>query len=316
MGAPALSICIVNWNVRELLRRSLASIYASPLASAPDAVEVIVVDNASSDGSAEMVRSEFPQVVLVENYENVGFTRGNNQALELAHGRHVLFLNPDTEVVGDALGVMVRYLDAHADVGAVGPQLRYPNGSIQPSRRRFPTAATLFLESTLLQRWFPRNAVLDRFYMADMPDDVEQEVDWLVGAALMARREALEEVGGFDERFFMYSEELDWCRRAKAAGWKIVYLPEAIIVHHEGRSSGQVVAARHIYFYTSKVLYARKYHGPVLAEALRLFLLATFVWQMAEEWGKWMVGHKRPLRAARIEEYRKVLKSGLRQVRR
>ena len=311
MGAPALSICIVSWNVRDLLRRSLASIYASPLASDPGAVEVIVVDNASSDGSIGMVRDEFPQVVLVENEENLGFTRGNNQALALARGRHVLFLNPDTEVTGDALGVMVGYLDAHLEVGAVGPQLRYPDGSVQPSRRRFPTVATLFLESTLLQRWFPRNAVLDRFYVADRPDDMEQEVDWLVGAALMARREALEEVGGFDEQFFMYSEELDWCRRARAAGWKIVYLPEAVIVHHEGRSSGQVVAARHIHFYTSKVLYAGKYHGKTAAEALRIFLLATFVWQMAEEWVKWLLGHKRPLRASRIREYREVLRSGL-----
>jgi GT2 family glycosyltransferase len=210
-----------------------------------------------------------------------------------------------------ALGVMVGYLDAHPEVGAVGPQLRYPDGSVQPSRRRFPTVATLFLESTLLQRWFPRNAVLDRFYVADRPDDMEQEVDWLVGAALMARREALEEVGGFDEQFFMYSEELDWCRRARAAGWKIVYLPEAVIVHHEGRSSGQVVAARHIHFYTSKVLYAGKYHGKTAAEALRIFLLATFVWQMAEEWVKWLLGHKRPLRASRIREYREVLRSGL-----
>ena len=314
MGAPApyLSICIVNWNVRDLLRRSLTSIYASPIASVPNTVEVIVVDNASSDGSAEMVRSEFPLVKLVENARNEGFTRGNNQALALAHGRYVLFLNPDTEVADDALRVMARYLDSHPEVGAVGPQLRYPNRLIQPSRRRFPTAATLFLESTLLQQWFPRHAILSRFYMADTPDDVEQEVDWLVGAALMVRREAIEKVGGFDERFFMYSEELDWCRRAKSAGWKIVYLPQAMIIHHEGRSSGQVVAARHIHFYTSKVLYARKYHGKVMAEALRLFLLATFGWQVAEEGAKWLLGHKRPLRSARIKEYLEVLKSGLR----
>ncbi len=310
--APRLSISIVSWNVRDLLRRSLTSIYASPIASVTGAVEVIVVDNASSDGTAEMVRSEFPLVRLVENARNEGFSRGNNQALALTHGRHVLFLNPDTEVVGDALGMMVWYLDTHPEVGAVGPKLRYPDGSIQPSRRRFPTVATLFLESTLLQQWFPQHAILDRFYMADTPDDMEQEVDWLVGAALMVRREAVEEVGGFDERFFMYSEELDWCRRAKAAGWKIIYLPQAMIIHHEGRSSGQVVAARHIHFYTSKVLYARKYHGKVVAEALRLFLLATFGWQVAEEGAKWLLGHKRPLRSARIKEYREVLKSGLR----
>ena len=149
------------------------------------------------------------------------------------------------------------------------------------------------------------------------PDDRLQDVDWVVGAAMMVRRQAVEQVGGLDEGFFMYSEELDWCRRIKSAAapsgapWRVVYLPAAAVVHHEGKSSEQVVASRHIRFHSSKIRYFAKYHGAGAATVLRAFLLATFVWQLAEESAKWLVGHKRPLRAQRISEILKVLRSGL-----
>jgi len=136
-------------------------------------------------------------------------------------------------------------------------------------------------------------------------------VDWVVGAALLARRDVLDAIGGFDEGFFMYSEELDWCRQAKAAGWRIVYLPTAEIIHYEGKSSEQVVAARHIYFQTSKLRYFRKYHGSLAAGLLRWFLLATYAFQWGEEAIKWLLGHKRPLRRERMVAYGRVLRSGL-----
>ncbi|MCS7220659.1 MAG: glycosyltransferase family 2 protein [Anaerolineae bacterium] len=312
-----LSVLIVNWNVAPLLRRCLTSIAASPGVSVHAAegalqIELIVVDNASSDESLAMLAHEFPWAQVIRNPVNVGFTRANNQALTRARGRYVLFLNPDAEVVGDALPTMVHYMEAHPDVGALGPQLRYPDGQIQPSRRRFPTLATAFLESTLLHQWWPNNPVAHRYYLADQPDDREQEVDWLVGACLLVRREAIEQVGSFDERYFMYSEELDWCRRARAAGWRIVYLPTAQVIHHEGKSSEQAMAARHIHFNTSKVLYFRKYHGHFAAELVRLFLLATYLYQWGEEAAKWLVGHKRPLRQERMAAYAAVLRTGLR----
>jgi GT2 family glycosyltransferase len=137
-------------------------------------------------------------------------------------------------------------------------------------------------------------------------------VDWVVGACLLVRREAYEQIGGLDEGFFMYSEELDWCRRCKSAGWQITYLPTATVIHHEGRSSEQVVPARHIHFQSSKVRYFRKHHGNLQAGALRWFLLLTYRYQMARERLKWLVGHKRPLREERIQAYRQVLSSGLR----
>jgi N-acetylglucosaminyl-diphospho-decaprenol L-rhamnosyltransferase len=273
--------------------------------------EVIVVDNASSDGSADMVCQEFPSVQLIASQVNRGFTGGNNLGLEQSRGRYVLLLNPDTEVIGDALAQMIKYMEEHPSTGVLGPRLLYPDGRVQPSRRRFPTLATAFLESTLLQQWWPENETLRRYYIADVPDDAVQEVDWLVGACLLLRRKTLEQVGPFDEGFFMYFEELDWCHRCRAQGWKVVYLPTAQIIHHEGSSSGQVIATRHLHFQRSKLYYVRKYMGVWQAEALRLFLLATHACQWLEEGVKWLIGHKRPLRRQRLSVYWQVLRSGL-----
>ncbi|MEA3346018.1 MAG: glycosyltransferase family 2 protein [Chloroflexota bacterium] len=306
-----LSIVIVSWNVRDLLRRCLQSIAASS-DFAPRGMEVIVVDSGSTDGSVGMLREEFSWVQLIANEENVGFTKGNNQGLRISGGRYVLLLNPDTEVVGDTLSTMVDYMDEHPQVGALGPQLRYPDGAIQSSRRRFPTLATAFLESTVLQQWLPHNRVLDRYYANDQPDDLVQEVDWVVGACILLRREAIEEVGLLDEGFFMYSEELDWCRRAKTRGWKVVYLPAARVIHLGARSSRQVRTFQQIQFQRSKIRYFRKHHGRLVGAVLRAFILLTYVYQLLEEGGKWMVGHKRPLRMRRIRTYRQVLRAGLR----
>ena len=307
-----LSIVIVNWNVRELLRRCLHSIMSSlQLPASNFQIETIVVDNASSDGSVAMVEGEFPQVRLIANSENVGFTVGNNQGIAASQGRYILLLNPDTEIVGDTPTTMVEYMDHHPQVGALGPQLLNPNGSIQSSRRRFPTLATAFLESTVLQQWFPRNRATRHYYITDRPDDEVQEVDWVTGACLLVRRETVEQVGLLDEGFFMYSEELDWCRRMKAQGWKVIYLPTARVVHHGAQSSEQVKSFQHVQFQRSKIRYFRKHHGPRQAEVLRLFILATYLCQLIAEALKWLVGHKRPLRAARVKSYWQVLESRL-----
>jgi len=330
-----LSIVVVNWNVCDLLRTCLQSIAAgailshdglpsttlllrrpsqtiSPASTAlPWSMEVIVVDSGSTDSSLEMLSEEFPWVQVIASSRNVGFTRGSNQGIRGSRGRYVLLLNPDTEIVGDALPSMLSFIEAHPQAGALGPQLRYPDGSIQSSRRRFPTLATAFLESTVLQQWFPRNPVLDNYYISDRPDDVVQEVDWVVGACILLRREALEQVGLLDEGIFMYSDELDWCRRARSMDWRVFYLPGAQVVHHEGRSSEQVPAARHIHFQRAKIHYFSKHHGRWVGTVLRLFLLLTYAYQLLEEGGKWLVGHKRSLRRQRLNTYWQVLGSGL-----
>ncbi len=302
-----LSIIIVSWNVRELLRECLESIEAGR-----DGVtlEVIVVDSASTDKSAEMVAIDFPWVRLLRQEENVGFTRGNNLGILSAQGRYMLFLNPDTQVVGAALRQMVDYMDAHPRVGALGPQLIYPNGQIQSSRRRFPTLATAFFESTWLQPLAPR-AILCHYYVQDRPDSAISEVGWVMGACLMVRREPIDQVGPMDEGYFMYSEEMEWQRRIRDAGWKVIYYPEALVVHHEGKSSDQVLAQRHIYFQRSKLRYFRQYHGRIAACGLRGFLLANYLGQLGIEAAKGVLGHKRPLRWQRVGAYWQVLKSGL-----
>lgn len=315
-----LSIVIVNWNVRNLLRDCLRSIYRAESAQIVDAilhvgrytVEVFVVDNASSDGSTAMVREEFPHVQLIANTVNMGFTAGNNAALRRCQGRYWLLLNPDTRLAADALQVMLDYMEQNPAVGVVGPKLLNPDGSIQPSRRRFPTLMTALMESTLLEQWFPRNRWARRYHMTDTSDHATQEVDWVTGACMLVRAEALERVGLLDEGFFMYSEELDWCRRIVEEGWRVVYLPTAAVVHYEGQSSGQVVALRHILFQSSKIRYFRKHHGALQAELLRLFLLAGYLYQLAEESAKLLLKNKVDLRRTRVQAYRQVLRSGLR----
>lgn len=302
-----LSILIVNWNVRDLLRDCLRSIERGRGALE---VEVIVVDSASGDDSVAMVAAEFPWVTLRPQSENVGFPRGNNIALAEARGDHLLLLNPDTVVLDDALTVMVAYLEKNPEVGAVGPQLLNPDGSVQSSRRRFPTLATGFFESTWLEGVAP--GVLRRYYALDLPDDRMADVDWLVGACIMVPRGVYEQIGGLDEAYYMYSEELDWCRRIKEAGWRVVYHPEARVVHHVGKSSEQAVTARHINFQRAKLRYFLKYHGRAAAGVLRNFLLASYAWELLIEAAKGALGNKPELRRQRVRAYLDVLRSGLR----
>lgn len=302
-----LSIIIVSWNVGELLRSCLASIEAG---RDKLALEVIVVDGGSADGSPEMVRAEFPWVRLVARPDNVGVPKGNNIGLEQASGRYILLLNPDTVILGNALQTMVAHLEANPAVGALGGQLLNPDGSVQSSRRRFPSLATAFFESTWLEPLAPRR-LLNHYYLLDRPDNALSQVDWVVGACLLVRHDIVAQIGGLDEGYFMYSEELDWCKRIKAAGWQIVYLPTAQIIHHYGKSSEQAVTSRHINFQRAKLRYFWKYHGRPAATFLRLFLLLSYLLQILIEGAKGLLGHKRALRWQRVASYWQVLRSGL-----
>ncbi|HNP71008.1 MAG TPA: glycosyltransferase family 2 protein [Kouleothrix sp.] len=311
---PTLAIIIVSWNTRELLRRAIDSARAS-LAGSGIGTRIVVVDNASADGTPAMLRADYPEVELIEAGTNLGFAGGNNLAL-----RHVLstaidyvfLLNPDTESRGDALPMLVRYLEAHPDVAVVGPRLVYPDGSVQPSRRRFPTRGVYFWESTPLEQRWPANPWARRYRCADTPDDREQDVDWLVGAALLVRRAAVERAGLLDAGFQMYSEELEWQRRIgllpSDIGRRIVYLPTATIVHHEGKSSEQAPARRYLNFQRSRIREARMAYGARFAGLLRWFLRAAYAAELAAEAGKWLLGHKRPLRAGRVRVYWQLLR--------
>ncbi|MBZ0293757.1 MAG: glycosyltransferase family 2 protein [Anaerolineae bacterium] len=303
---PDLSIIIVSWNVADLLAVCLDTIFAR---SSPD-LEVIVVDSASSDHTVTMLQERYPQVRLLPQTENLGFSRCNNIGLAAAQGRHVLLLNPDTEIRSDALAQMVAYLDAHQDVGIVGPRTLNTDGTTQSTRRSFPTVPLAFFESTWLQPLTPKS-MLTCYYRSDQPDDGVFDVDWVQGSALMARREVYQQIGGMDEGYVMFSEELDWCKRARDAGWRVVYLGTATIIHHGGKSTDQVVARRHIHFQESKLRYFRKYHGRWVAAVLRIYLLLSYLWQIGLEGLKTLLGHKAAMRRERIRAYWQVLRSGL-----
>jgi GT2 family glycosyltransferase len=302
--APRVSVIIVSWNTRELLRSSVASVVSSPLVQ-----ETFVVDNSSSDGSVEMVRAEFPQAMVIVNDANVGFGRANNVALGRALGEYVLLLNPDAQLEDGALERLTEALDREPAAAVVGPLVVDDAGAVQSTRRRFPTEPTLFVESTPLQSLLPStHAWLRDYYVLDRSDNESQEVDWLVGACLLVRRSAIERVGGFDERFFMYFEETDWCRRFRQAGWSIRFEPTAVARHLGGQSSDQVPARRQCEFNESKCRYARKWHGLWVSLALRWFLFAAAAFQLAEESLKLAIGHKRELRRARVDMWTNVLR--------
>jgi GT2 family glycosyltransferase len=308
-----VGVAIVSWNVRDLLLRCLETVLADPAVGA-----VVVVDNASTDGTVEAVRERFPAVILIANPDNRGFAAANNQAFAALGDRlpYVFILNPDTELVGASseassgspCGALIKQLEAFPFAAGVGPRLRYGDGSVQSSRRRFPTLAVALTESTPIEWHWPDHAIARRYRMDDVPDDEAQTVDWLNGAAILFRQEALAEVGGFDEGYFMYSEELDLCRRLADAGWSMRFEPEAEVLHFEGRSSEQVVCARHLRFMRSRVRYVRRFMGPVASNVVRFAVRLMYVVEWGIETLKWAVGHRRELRRERMGCYARVLR--------
>jgi GT2 family glycosyltransferase/glycosyltransferase involved in cell wall biosynthesis len=312
--APDLSIVILNWNVSDLLEACLRALPAA-LGDWSARSEIIVVDNASNDGSVAMVRGKFQSVKVIELKRNLGFSAGNNVGIRASQGKCIFLLNPDTVPHPNAIAKLTDYMEAHTEVGLVGPRLLNPDGTLQPSRRRFPTLTTALIESTAMQKWLPNVSLLRRFYMLDKPDDETQVVGWVSGAALMCRREALTQVGLLDPGYFMFSEEVDLCRRMSNAGWRITYLPEAEITHYGGQSTSQDVPARHIRFNTSKARYFRLHEGRIAGNVVRLYLLGIYGVQMASEGVKWLLGHKRSLRRERVRMYAQVIRSGLHERR-
>ena len=239
MSTPDLdiSLIIVPRNGEQLLRDCLESL---PCACEGIAWEAIVVDNGSTDGSSEMVEKEFPEARLVRNTENLGFTRANNQGIEIAGGRYLVLLNNDTKSQPESFTKAVRYLDENADVGAAGLKLLNADMTRQLSCRRFPTfQQALFNRYSLLTRLFPNNSYSANYLMTDIDDDKIHDVDWVSGACLIFRRDVLDAIGGLDERFFMYSEDVDYCLRVWQAGFRVIYLPISNVIHYIGQTSAK-----------------------------------------------------------------------------
>jgi len=245
MEKPRLSIVVVNFNRRDRLCHCLSSVEK---AASDVGMELLVVDNGSSDGSVEMVRKEFPHAFLFQQKTNVGFSRAVNSALRKAAGDYFLCLNNDTWLYPMSLDRLVAFMDRHPQAGIVGGKVLNADGTLQLSARSFPTFSTLFFNRTSLgTRLFPQNPFSRRYLLSDWGHGETRKVDWVSGAFLAIRRETCEAIGLLDERFFLFCEDVDWCLRASRAGYQVVYFPEAAVIHYlEHRpNASQAILAHH-----------------------------------------------------------------------
>lgn len=288
---------ILNWNTCALLEKCLHSLECPQ----PGIVfEVLVVDNASEDGSREMVRDLFPHVRLRVNPTNIGFGAGNNSGIPETTGRYILFLNSDTVVLEGALSRLVQYADSRPEVGIVGPKLLNADGSLQYSCRRYPGLGAGLFRNTPLGRLFPNNRYAADYLMQDWDHSEPRDVDWVSGAALMVRRRLVEQIGAFDEDFFMYCEDVDLCWRANHAShpdlqgqnWRVAYYPGAVIYHFIGKSSDQVPTRMTYEFHRSQYLFYKKHYAgsmsPLLRPLIPMGIAARAAGQLVRyQWRNW-----------------------------
>lgn len=269
-----LSIIIVSWNTRDILAQCLRSVFESETARQ---YEVLVVDNGSSDGSVEMIRESYPQICLFSNKDNVGFARANNQAIAYSSGEYVMLLNPDTVVDNKVIEVLSEFLDDNPDVGAVGPRLLNPDKTLQPSAYPKPTLA----------REFWRMFHLDRIHyfaeypMQDWQVTVSRDVDALMGACFLVRQKVLDQVGFFDESFYIYSEEIDLCTRIRDFGWRITWVPTVSVEHLGGQSTQQIQQEMFLRLYQGKIQYFRKHHSILEVWLYKLVLMFATLARLA-----------------------------------
>jgi GT2 family glycosyltransferase len=238
MTDKEISIIIVSYNTRDFLRKCLGSLGsdASGLVG-----EIIVVDNCSGDESIAMIEQEFPHVTLIKNTANLGYARAVNQGIRESRGRYCIILNPDIETTGDAIKNLWSFMEATPDAGIAGAKLLNPDGSLQMSCRTFYTVPTVLLRRTFLGKVFPNSGPVRRHLMLDFDHNSDKQVDWVIGACMIVRREAYQAVGGMDERFFLYFEDVDWCFRMKKHGWKVYYVHSAVMEHHHRRQSARLL---------------------------------------------------------------------------
>jgi hypothetical protein len=260
MSPPDVSAVVVSYNAMPWLMRCLESVRGH---------ETIVVDHGSTDGSLDAVRAQFPDAHVIEQ-ENAGMGGGNNAGMRVGSGRYFLLLNPDAWIVGDAMERLVAFADAHADAAVVGPRLTNPDGSLQRSVRGFPTLWRLATEYLFLRKLAPGTSLLNPLYAGGFDHASAREADWVSGACLLVRREATEAVGLFDEAFFLFSEETDWCYRFRAAGWTVWFCPDAAVVHVGAASHGGSLYRENL---RGHLRFLAKHRGQREAERARRLLL-------------------------------------------
>jgi len=272
-----VAVIIVNWNACEDLRRCLLSLTAGPRPALD--YSVYVVDNASADGSPQMVAAEFPEVSLMVNRDNLGFSKANNQAIAKTNSRYVFLLNSDAAIHPGAMDTLVSYADAHPNAGIIGPKVLNLDGSLQFSCRRFPSLGAGFFRNTYLGRLFPHNKFARDYLMTNFDHAHALSVDWVSGCAMLIRRELIREIGALDERFYMYCEDVDLCRRTWDAGHEVVYVPEAVVTHAIGRSSDKNAEKMIIEFHRSWYEYDLKHHPK--SSAIRRAAIYLGLWLRA-----------------------------------
>jgi GT2 family glycosyltransferase len=254
-----VSIIIVNYNTPKLTIEAIRSVLNSKTRYL---YEIIVIDNNSSDHSVEIIKKEFPQITLIVNEQNVGFSKANNQGIKLSKGRYILLLNSDTIVNDDTIEKMVEFMDLNRNIGASGCKVVLPNGSLDKAcHRGFPTPEASFYYLTGLAKLFPKSERFNQYHLGHMDLEQIHPVDCLVGAFMLVRREAVEEVGLLDETFFMYGEDIDWCYRIKEAGWDIYYYPFTTIIHYKGASSRRKPFKIIYEFHRAMFLFHKKHYS-------------------------------------------------------
>src|ERR1017187_9918690 len=294
-----VSIIVVAWNVRELLGNCLRSVYEQTKGIE---YEVIYVDNGSADGSVEMVRKEFLQTRIIENKDNKGFIRANNQGIEIATGRYVLLLNSDTIVLENAIARTVQFADAHPEAAVVGCRVLNPDGSLQDNCFRFYSTLNMILDVLWLSRAFPRNKWFGRKAYGGWDYDSVREVDVVVGCFSLVRMKAIQQVGMMDERFFVYGDDIDWCYRFVKAGWRVLFNPAGQIIHFGGQTTKKEAGRFSLQLHGAVLINVKTHYNWLTFTGCRLLTACYLLMRVPYWWLKALrrkEGKEKALRAAR-----------------
>lgn len=264
-----LSIIIVNWNTEKQLKWCLNYIYQRTKGLK---YEIFVVDNASEDGSVEMVEKNYPEVKLIKNRKNLGFAKANNKAIKKAKGKYVLLLNSDTKVMDLALNQMVKYMDNHNNCGVLGCKLLNPDKTLQPSCRRFPNLKDQVIILLKLHNIFPNLKAIREYYMLDFNHEIEMKVDQVMGACFMIRKKVIDKIGLLDDNYFIWFEEVDYCKRVKEAGFDVCFMPYAEVMHEKAASFNQLFSFKKQRMMNDSMLRYFKKHESIWSYLIILLL--------------------------------------------
>lgn len=267
-----ISFIIVNWNTKDILSKCLKSIYDNKPSYS---MEIILVDNASTDGSADLVRATFPEVIIIQNDSNLGFAKANNIGIRKSKGRYVCLINSDVLILENCMNLMIEFIDKNPTVGILSPKLLQPDFSLNSNCRKFPTLWNNLTAALGLHILFSKSSFFSTVEMSYFNHDEIRDIEVIAGSFWLVRRKAIDQVGLLDEDFFIYAEDMDWCRRFWSAGWRVVFFPQANAIHYHGSSSSKMPIKLQIQQYRAGLHYWKKYHGRLEIFFIRVIWLFT-----------------------------------------